>query len=180
MKQFILTGAAGSGKTSIIRQLEAEGFSIVEEAATDVIARQQAQGIGEPWTKPSFIDAVAALQRDRQLRAAALIDKIQFHDRSIVCTLALATYLRHPISEILKRELERIEREAIFEKRVFFINNLGFITPTEARRISFEENLIFEKINEETYRNLGYEIVFVTAGSLAERVTGIKKALGLN
>ena len=56
-----LMSAPGAGKTAILRQLELEGFDVVEEAATDVIALWQAQGIAEPWTDRSFIDAVASL-----------------------------------------------------------------------------------------------------------------------
>ena len=52
MRRFIITGAPGAGKTAIIRQLELDGFSVVEEAATDVIAAAQARGIAEPWTDP--------------------------------------------------------------------------------------------------------------------------------
>src|SRR5579863_9562411 len=177
MKRFVLTGAPGAGKTVILRQLELDGFSVVEEAATDVIALQQAQGIAEPWTYPSFIDAVVDLQKLRQLRASGELGHVQFHDRSAVCTAALAAYLGHPISDGLSRELERIKTETIFQKRVFFIRNLGFITPTEARRISFEETLRFERIHEETYRNFGYEIVSVVPGSLLDRVAAIKAAL---
>ena len=70
MRRFIITGAPGAGKTAIIRQLELDGFSVVEEAATDVIAAAQAQGRVQPWTHPSFIDAIAALQRQRQVRAS--------------------------------------------------------------------------------------------------------------
>jgi predicted ATPase len=44
VKRFVLTGTPGSGKTAIIRQLEIDGFSVVEEAATDLIALTQAQG----------------------------------------------------------------------------------------------------------------------------------------
>lgn len=54
MKRFILTGTPGAGKTVLLRQLEQDGFGVVEEAATDVIALQQAQGIAEPWTDPGF------------------------------------------------------------------------------------------------------------------------------
>ncbi|MGO9271366.1 MAG: AAA family ATPase [Terriglobia bacterium] len=32
MRRFIITGAPGAGKTAIIRQLELDGFSVVEEA----------------------------------------------------------------------------------------------------------------------------------------------------
>jgi predicted ATPase len=164
MKHFILTGAPGSGKTAIIRHLKIDGFSVVEEAATDIIALEQARGIAEPWKNAPFIDAVANLQRQRQLRAASEPGQIQFHDRSVVCTAALATYLGYAISDGLSRELDRIKKEAIFEKRVFFIQNLGFVTPTEARRISFEESLRFERIHEETYRHFGFEIVPIPAG----------------
>ena len=63
MRRFVITGAPGSGKTAIIRQLELEGFSVVEEAATDVIAAAHANGKTQPWTDPAFIDAVAKLQQ---------------------------------------------------------------------------------------------------------------------
>jgi predicted ATPase len=179
MERFVLTGAPGSGKTSIIRQLELDGFSVVEEAATDVIALRQAQGIAEPWTQAPFINAVADLQRARQMRAASEQTEIQFHDRSAICTAALAEYLGYPVSDTLARELERIKSEAIFQKLVFFIRNLGFITHTEARRITFEETLRFERIHEETYRKFGFEIVSIEPGSLLDRVAAIKGALAL-
>jgi predicted ATPase len=177
MKRFILTGAPGAGKTAILRQLELEDFSVVEEAATDVIALWQAQGIPEPWTDRSFIDAVASLQRQRQMRSSSEAVEIQFHDRSVVCTAALATYLGYPLSEMVSRELERVQVEKIYRKQVFFLRNLGFIKPTEARRISFEESLRFEQIHEETYRTLGFEIVSIEPGTLVERVKAIKLAL---
>jgi len=177
MRRFIITGAPGAGKTAILRQLELDGFSVVEEAATDVIAAAQAQGTVQPWIDPSFIDAIAHLQRDRQLRASCQPDEVQFHDRSVVCTAALATYLGYAFSPFLVSELERVKKEAIYQNRVFFIRNLGFITPTEARRISFEETLRFEKIHEETYRHFGFELVSIEPASLLQRTSIIKAAI---
>lgn len=178
MRRFAITGAPGAGKTAIIRQLELDGFSVVEEAATDVIAAGHAQGRDELWRHPSFIDAVAHLQRDRQIRASCQPAEVQFHDRCVVCTAALAIFLGYPFSAFLTSELERIQKEAIYQTRVFFIRNLGFIAPTDARRISFEDALRFEKIHEQTYRELGFELVLVERGSLAERVSIIKAAIG--
>ena len=177
MKRFIITGTAGAGKTALIRQLELDGFSVVEEAATDVIAVGQARGEAELWRYPSFIDAIARLQKARQVRSASQPGDVQFHDRSVVCTAALAVHLGYPFSTFLTEELERIRREGIFQSRVFFVRNLGFITPTEARRISFADAVRFEKTHEETYRNLGFELVSVEPGSLAERVSTIKAAI---
>jgi predicted ATPase len=178
MRRFILTGAPGSGKTAIIRQLALDGFSVVEEAATDVIALWQARGVAEPWKHPSFIDAIATLQRWRQIRASRETGEVQFHDRSAICTAALAAYLGYPLSDTLSHELKRIEAETIYQKQVFFIQNLGFITSTEARRISFEEAMHFERVHEETYRNFGFACVPIAPGSLLERVDAIKRSAG--
>jgi predicted ATPase len=40
MKPFAFTGPPGSGKIAIIRQLELDGYRVVEEAATDIAAAQ--------------------------------------------------------------------------------------------------------------------------------------------
>ena len=59
------------------------------------------------------------------------------------------------------------------------MRNLGFITHTEARRISYEETVRFEQIHERVYRELGFEFVFVEPGAVSERVDKIKRALSL-
>jgi len=177
MKRFIITGAPGAGKTAILRHLELEGFGVVEEAATDIIAAAQARGTVEPWRDPSFIDAIARLQKEREVRGSYPQDGIQFHDRSVVCTAALAVYLGHPFSPFLIHELERIKNEAVYESQVFFIRNLGFLTPTEARRITLEESLRFERIHEDTYRRFGFTLVYVEPGNVRERVCTIRRAI---
>ena len=145
MRRFIITGAPGAGKTAIIRQLELDGFSVVEEAANDVIAAAHGQGKIDPWRDPSFIDAIAHLQRDRQIRTSYQPVEVQFHDRCVVCTAALAVHLGYSFSPFLVSELERIRKEAIYQNRVFFVRSLGFITPTEARRITLEDPLRLKK-----------------------------------
>ena len=177
MRRFIITGAPGAGKTAIIRQLELDGFSVVEEAATDIIAAAHARGMPEPWMHPSFIDDIASLQKDRQIRTSDQPDEIQFHDRCAVCTAALAIHLGYPITPFLMSELKRIRTEAIYERRVFFIRNLGFVTPTAARRITLEDALRFEKIHEDTYRDSGFELISLEPASVAERVRIIKAAI---
>ncbi|WP_433513316.1 AAA family ATPase [Nonomuraea sp. CA-143628] len=178
MKRYILTGTPGAGKTAILRRLECDGYTVVEEAATDVIALRQAQGEAEPWAKPSFVEEIITLQRRRQEQAAALPGEVQIYDRSPVCTYALAVYLGHSVSPALSRELERIEAQRIFEKKVLFVQNLGFVTPTDARLITFEESLRFEQIHQDAYASLGYECVLIAPGVLMDRVAAVRKQFG--
>lgn len=177
MRRYILTGTPGAGKTSILRGLQARGFEVVEEAATAVIAGLRALGVPEPWTDASFIDAIVARQRQLQVQLqlqqhqAETRAGIEVYDRSPVCTHALSVYLGYPISATLAAELGRIRRERVYERQVFFIRNIGFCEPTPARRISFEDSLEFERVHEDSYRELGFEIVDVPAAGLGERVS---------
>jgi predicted ATPase len=91
--------------------------------------------------------------------------------------LPLALYLGYPPADALSRELTRLDTEAVFQRRVFFIQNLGFIKPTEPRRISFEDALRFERVHEETYRKYGFECVFIVPGRLCDRVDAIVRAV---
>src|SRR5277367_3024078 len=175
MKRYILTGTPGCGKTSIVRALELAGYLVVEEAATDIIALRHAQGIAEPHTYASFVDDITNLQKQRQLRVAGLESEIQFYDRSPLCTYALSRWLGVPISTTLADEMQRIRVEQTYQRQVFFIENLGFCEPTQARRISFEDSIKFEKVHEETYLAFGYECIRVAPQELARRVEQIER-----
>jgi predicted ATPase len=173
MRRFVLTGAPGAGKTTLLRLLEKRGYGVIEEAATEVIARRQVAGDSEPWLKADFVDLIVDLQRERQLAAKGAV---QFFDRSPVCTLALARWLEREPSEALRQELARIE--GLYEHRVMFVQNIGFCAPTAARRISFKDSLKFEVLHAEVYGSLGYECVMIAPGEPEQRLDAILAAIG--
>lgn len=173
MKRFIMTGAPGSGKTSILRALENLGYAVVEEAATDVAAAQQAQGNSEPWNDPSFIDAIVRLQEHRRQEQVRRGAAVQVHDRSPVCTLALARYLGHPVTAELSEAIARITAGGLFDRRVFFVRPIGFCQPTPARQISYHDSLAFERIHETEYLRAGFELVDILAGTVQARAAMI-------
>jgi predicted ATPase len=179
MPSYVLTGAPGAGKTAIVRQLEVDGYRVVAEAATDVIALEQALGQPEPWTSPAFIDKIVELQRRRQAAAATQDGDTVFYDRSPVCTLALSRYLGCAESARLAAEVDRVLAAGVYASTVFFVRSLGFVTPTAARRISLADSLAFEEVHRRTYTGLGFRLVDVPAGPLLARVGLVRRGAGL-
>lgn len=171
MKRYIFTGTPGSGKTSVIQALKQKGYSVVPEAATDLIIDAQKSGVMEPWAEPAFIELITLHQKQRQLGA---MGKLQFHDRSPLCTYALGCFLSrfHDgdfTPPTLLKEIDRCLKKGIYQDKVFFFEKLGFIENTDVRKISYEEALIFEEIHFRVYDNIGFDIVIVPKGSIEER-----------
>jgi predicted ATPase len=81
--------------------------------------------------------------------------------------------MNYSLSPILLEEIRRITVEGVYQKKVFFIENLGFCEPTAVRQISFEEALKFEKIHEEVYRSYGFELIKIAPDTIEERVDRI-------
>lgn len=189
MRRYILTGTPGSGKTSILHCLQARGYDVVEEAATAVIAEQQARGVAEPWQNPAFIDAIIDMQRQKrgrreqeqqerqQEREGKGSAAVEIYDRSPVCTRALSIHMGYPISAALTAELDRIQRDHIYQRHVLFIDNLGFCEPTAARRITFEDSLEFERRHEESYRELGFDLIHIPAADVETRADLIERTI---
>jgi predicted ATPase len=99
---------------------------------------------------------------------------VQFYDRSPLFTLALALFLEQPVSPALAEEIARVTQGQVYENAVFFVRPLGFLTPTAARRIGYEDSLVFEAVHEAVYRDHGYEIVDTAPGSVADRVAAVE------
>ena len=102
-----------------------------------------------------------------------------FFDRSPVCTLALARHLGFAPPDDLLAEISRLRKERVYSATVFFIRNQGHVEPTAARRISFAESLSFERIHEETYRELGFDLVEVPPAPLVERAALVLDTVAL-
>ena len=177
--RVILTGAPGAGKSVLLRALELEGFGVVEEAATDVIALDQAQGVDAPWLKEDFVTKVLHLQQIRADRAVTYPGPVLF-DRSPYCTLALARHLGVAPPAALLRELDKIEAQGFYERSVLFVSSLGFITATPARRIGLEEAARFAATHRDVYEERGFELIDLPAAPVDARVRMVCTALGLH
>jgi predicted ATPase len=142
-----------------------------------LIAAWQQRGIEEPWTCAWFIDAIVETQRDRQITLGESAG-IQFYDRSPICTLALANWLGHQVSDALRLEIERIRRERVYRPEVFFVRSLGFMTATEARRINLADSIRFGELHEEAYLAHGFKVIYIDPAPVVERFEAIKRCVG--
>lgn len=171
-KKYIFTGTPGSGKSSVAAQFKALGYRVIPESATDIIALEQDRGIIQPWNLPDFIDKIIISQKQREINTRG---NLQFYDRSPFCTYALGYYLskikaiEFLPSVILTEEINRCLNLKVYQNKVFFFQNLGFIAQTRARTISYQEALIFEKIHLTVYQQFGFDIILVPQESIKER-----------
>lgn len=167
IRRFVLTGTPGSGKTSVIKELEKSCYAVIHEAATDVINQRQANGCDAPWEENEFINQITHMQKERQINDTGAL---QFYDRSPFCTYALGKYLSYwkgakfRPSPILLEEIDRCLKNNVYQNKVFFFENLGFIENTNVRKISYEDALIFEQIHLDVYKEFGFNIIMVPKG----------------
>lgn len=134
----------------------------------------------EPWEGNDFIGVVARLQAQREDAArsrVAAADAVMLFDRSSLCTLALARYLRRPVPASLAAEIDRINRQQIYQRQVFLVQPLGFVVPSAARRISHADSLFFHAVHEEVYREHGFDLIDVPAAAVIERVALVDQHL---
>src|SRR5665213_3132380 len=102
MKRYILTGAPGAGKTAILRQLERDGYGVIEEAATDARRAEVTEQALRPFCGP-WRGSPVGVERYDIWRTLTLID---------VChRLQQVRSIRRVVAEILPRGvLERCIR----------------------------------------------------------------------
>jgi predicted ATPase len=162
IRRYVLTGAPGAGKTTLAEALHRRGHVVVREAATDVVA---GGGDGD-----GFLDTVLALQLARERATTA---PVQVLDRSPLCTLALARWLGVAPSAALLAAAAADR----YERTVFLVQPLGFITATAVRRISYADSLRFAAVHSDVYRQYGFTLVEVPAAPGAARWALVERLL---
>ena len=61
----------------------------------------------------------------------------------------------------------------IYDNKVFFIENLGYVEQTLARRINYKEVILFETIHRETYAEFGFNLIEIENDTVENRIKKI-------
>jgi len=168
--KIVITGAPGTGKTTIINQLKSLGYSCSEEISREIIAEQIAAG-GDilPWKDLTvFSNSVFSLRKAQYINAST--DSLHFFDRSMIDVIAY-----------LKADQLKVSKQFFEDCKKFRYNNTVFYTPIWEeiyhkdlqRQESLSSAKKIEKFILKTYTSFGYSLVEIPKQSTKQRVNFI-------
>ncbi|WBX74581.1 AAA family ATPase [Tenacibaculum pacificus] len=173
MKRYIITGAPGTGKTTLINALRTNNFYCLEEVSRKIIiAEQKNNGNKTPWQ-----DVVGFTNLVYQKTIAdlnILSDKTTFVDRGLADNIAYLKLHKLPIS----KHFFNFDYKKKYHTTVFVLPLWKAIYKEDPQRLqSFEEAKKLQELLLETYTNLGFSIYILPKKSVNKRVEFLKKLI---
>ena len=172
--KFIITGAPGTGKTTIILELEKRGYNNIKEISREIIKEQiNSNGDIVPWINLKLFSEKVLLLREEQFKNTNK-KNIYFFDRGIIDTIA---YMKIGGLDIENKYIE------ICNKYKYNIN--VFYTPIwediyqqdNERKESIELAREIEKSLITTYKCFGYLLTPIPKLEVEKRVDFILSIL---
>lgn len=169
-RRYIITGGPGVGKSTLIRQLQQLGQSVVHETAADLIREDLAKQVEAPWAQFGFNERVATMQAQRQREAANSSARAIFFDRCLIDVLCYELMEEwEPSKKILSLAQEMLDI-GFYEPTVFLVDPLGTGYRSETQHESDEEAHRIGQYLERQYRLLGFDVVHIPSAPIEERV----------
>lgn len=175
MQKIVLTGGPGTGKTTIIDELNSQGYACKQEISRQVTSMARKSGIEQLFLKDPLLFSKLLLEgRVQQYKdAIKLKTDVVFFDRGIPDVHAYMNYLGISYPDIYVRKSTKYQYNTIFLMPPW---QKIYITDDE-RYESFEQSLAIHNHLKNTYEALGYNITEVPFGSVKERVDFILKSM---
>ena len=165
--KIVITGAPGTGKTSIITQLKKLGHSCSEEISREIITEQITSG-GKvlPWLNlEEFSQRVFFLRKTQYINAPT--DSLHFFDRGLLDVIAYMKVNDLPISKNYKEECEKYR----YNTTVLYTPIWKEIYKNDLqRKEDLSSAITIEKSLLETYNLFGYTLIEIPKSTTKERV----------
>lgn len=165
----IITGGPGVGKTTLLDSFISDGYTVIPEAAREIIKEQaKRDGNGVPW-KDNRLYTELMINRsiaDYKDAAKGNNDRPVFFDRGIPDSLCHWELCGNPFLE----EMEKSIRDYRYGKIVFILPPWKEIYHTDSeRKQSWEEaEYTYHKMME-VYKRYDYKAVIVPIGTIEYR-----------
>ncbi|EGA70835.1 ATPase [Vibrio sinaloensis DSM 21326] len=174
MEPIIITGGPGAGKTTLLNALGELGYATFSEGSRTLIEQQSQLDNGIlPWTNlPEFARLCLELMSKQKREAQG--HKVAFVDRAIPDIVAYLQVGDCPVEQAF------LNASAGYQSQVLTCRpEQSIYVQDEVRPHSFEEALSIHQVLVSTYAALGYQVVEVPWGSVAERVAFVQQVMGL-
>lgn len=174
---FVLTGGPGSGKTTLIEALKAEGFTTAPEAGRGIIRDQMAiGGPALPWQDRALFAEMMLSWELRSWHSAHAEPGPVFFDRGVADTIGYLRLCGLPVPGHIKNAAETFR----YACRIFVAPPWPEIfTQDEERRQTLDEaERTFQSVTS-VYAELGYELVPLPLVPVEERVRFVIDQIGL-
>lgn len=168
-KLYILTGGPGAGKTSVLNELNRNGFITVPEEGRRIIKEQiSSNGTALPWKyKKRFADLMFGASVDTFQKMSKLASQAVFFDRGILDTIGYFKLEKIPVPE----EMSLKAHEMKYHNNVFILPPWKEIYENDPER---KQTLEVAKATfdcmKETYLEYGYNLIEVPKLTIEQRV----------
>ncbi len=173
--KIVLTGAPGTGKSTVIKELEKRDKCCMHEISRDVILEARKSGTEQMFLKEPLLFSELLLKGrlEQYKEAENLKEKFVFFDRGIPDVHAYMNYIGMDYPE----KYEKISKENRYDF-VFLMPPWEEIYITDNERYeSFEQALAIHNHLLRTYESLNYAVVEVPKGTISERTDYILRVI---
>ena len=172
-KRYIITGAPGTGKTTLVNALNRKGHTTFEEVSRKVImSEQRINGIKTPWQDMvGFTNSVY----DQTINELALpTTEFSFVDRGLADNIAYLRLKKSPISI----KFLNFDYKKFYHSTVFFLPIWKEIYLQDEQRLqSFEEAKKLQFLLLKTYKKLDFSIELLPKLAISKRVQFIESKI---
>jgi len=172
---YVITGGPGSGKSSLVAALAAEGFSHMPEAGRAIIQDQVAiGGTALPWgDKEAFAELMLGWEM-RSWREAGALQRPVIFDRGVPDVIGYLQVSGLPVPPHLRKAADLCR----YNRQVFIAPHWpGIFAQDNERRQDAAEAAATCRAMAEVYAALGYELCPLPLAPIAERVRFVRAHL---
>jgi len=174
---FILTGAMGAGKSTVLGEISKIGIECVPEPARQILKEQRSiGGNGVPERDPGLFSELMLSRSVYQYIERETTEKAIILDRGLPDMLGYAVLFK-----LNPTTFENAARRYRYNPMVFFFEGWEDIyTTDDERKIDFAGANEFGDILYDIYEQLGYTMVTVPRGAVRNRVTFVLEHIAGN